>query len=177
MFAGLEKSLSNLVAEKMAHEENKRKGASGTLNRRNALDVTYLIEATSTNRMCQFILSHVKKASLAYVNNVLNTNPIIRSLSQGLKYEHFEGTLISYPTKQVGEIIAWIVFWSDFVSGVLEDFDPNIRETVQCCISGMPYENYCTELGKFEKEIEAIMGPYIFQELKDTATFFFDTVE
>ncbi|VUZ42194.1 unnamed protein product [Hymenolepis diminuta] len=50
MFAGLEKSLSNLVAEKMAHEENKRKGASGTLNRRNALDVTYLIEATSTNR-------------------------------------------------------------------------------------------------------------------------------
>lgn len=147
------------------------------MNRRNLLDVTYLIEATSTNRMCQLILSHVKKNSLEYVNNVLNTNPIIRSLSQGLKYEHFEGTLISYTTKQVGEIIAWIVFWSDFLSGVLEDFDPNVRETVQCYVSGMSYEDYCTELDKFEKEIEAIVGPCFLRELKISATFIFDTVE
>uniref|UniRef100_A0A0R3TIT4 MIF4G_like_2 domain-containing protein n=1 Tax=Rodentolepis nana TaxID=102285 RepID=A0A0R3TIT4_RODNA len=135
-----------------------------------------LIEASSRNRMCQLILRHVHKRTLKCVNDILNTNPIIRGLVQGLKYEHFQGTLLKYEQKAILDIVTWEVFWCDFICGLLEDFDPNIKETIKCFVSGMSYEAYCIELSRFVAEIEARTNADFVRDLKDIAIMSFDTV-
>nr|CDS30174.1 expressed protein [Hymenolepis microstoma] len=150
---------------------------SETSNRRNMHDVTYLIEASSRNRMCQLILRHVTRDSLEYINGILNTNPIIGGLLRGQKYEHFRGTLITYSYKEIEEVIAWVVFWCDFIGTLLEDYDTNIQETINCFVSGMSFEAYCVELGRFETEIEAMTDACSLQDMKEFATACFDTIE
>ncbi|KAM3184257.1 hypothetical protein ACTXT7_008696 [Hymenolepis weldensis] len=122
------------------------------------IDITHLIQSTSSNRICTLILRHIVESKQRILNDILYANPFIRGISEGLKYEHFQGTLKAYAVEILVTSIMWSTFWCEIIPKLVEEFDSSNEETLKFYVSDMPYETYCKELDKFDMEIEAVLG-------------------
>lgn len=136
-------------------------------------DFTHLIQSTSSNRICELILRHIVKSKLQILNDILNVNPFIRGISEGLQYEHFQGTLSAYAREVLVTCIMWSAFWCEIIPKMVEDFDSGNKETLKFYVSDMSYETYCQELDKFDMEIEAVLGNTLVRNLKNEAMKYF----
>ncbi|VUZ42201.1 unnamed protein product [Hymenolepis diminuta] len=141
------------------------------------IDLTHMIQSTSSNRVCQLILRHIVGSKLRILNDILQANPFIRGISEGLKYEHFQGTLKAYTREVLVASIMWSTFWCEVIPKLVENFDSGNKEALKFYVLDMSYETYCKELDKFNMEIETLLGNTLVGNLKNEAMKYIYTVE
>ncbi|VDO00551.1 unnamed protein product [Rodentolepis nana] len=109
------------------------------------------------------------KTTLKTLKCIFNFNPVVKAVSEGLKYEHFKGSLTTYSNLMLMTLVMWSTFWCEIIPKLVEDFDSDNSETLKFNFSGMPYEKYCKEFDKFDMEIEDLVGASQAERMKNDA--------
>lgn len=105
------------------------------------LNFTNFIQATSTNPICQILLTRLDEEYITTLNKILTYSPIIRSLTINGRCENLEMNLLTISKHHQMSIIAWIAFWCDIVPILISDYAPNSeKETMNFYISGLRYD-------------------------------------
>ncbi|VUZ42195.1 unnamed protein product [Hymenolepis diminuta] len=104
------------------------------------LNFTNYIQATSTNPICQILLTKLDEEYIVTLNKILTYSPIIRKLTVTGRCENLETNLFAISKHHQMSIIAWIVFWCDIVPVLINYFAPNsVKETMNFYVSGVRY--------------------------------------
>ncbi|VUZ42198.1 unnamed protein product [Hymenolepis diminuta] len=131
------------------------------IDRRDLLDFTNFIQATSSNPICSLILKNTNGRCLKYFNAIFTDNVIVKAIFNGASYDTFEGSLHAYPAKVLLQLQSWAEFWTNYISRYLVKISANPDETRHFYFSNMSNEAYHSEMMKFLLEIKDVLDESI----------------